>query len=216
GSLKTASPHLPSTSTSRLYPSEPPQRHPAFFDIQDRIDNVVTEDDNGQALFTFANVDYSKILGFSWENSVKLNRWQAGLGATYMGEATAVDGSTESDADYLWSFNLQTNLGYSIPSLKTVLSAQLKYTGRTQVLEPSDNGPVVGQTDSFTWMDASVRTSLTKDFDVTLGARNILDVVTVNATDLPTGAHGTSTGSGRLFGNGRSYFLKLSYNLNFN
>lgn len=187
-----------------------------YFDIQDKIASVVTADENDRSLFTFANVDYSKILGFSWENSIKLDRWQLGLGATYMGEATAVNESADSNSDYLWSFNLQSNLGYSIPRLNTILSAQLKYTGRTQVLVPGANGPVVGQTNDFTWMDASIKTDITKDLGVTLGARNIFDIVTVNASDVPTGAHGSSTGSARLFGNGRSYFLKLSYNLNFN
>lgn len=187
-----------------------------YFDIQDKIASVVTADENDRSLFTFANVDYSKILGFSWENSVKLDRWQLGLGATYMGEATAVNESADSNSDYLWSFNLQSNLGYSIPRLNTILSAQLKYTGRTQVLVPGANGPVVGQTNDFTWMDASIKTDITKDLGVTLGARNIFDIVTVNASDVPTGAHGSSTGSARLFGNGRSYFLKLSFNLNLN
>ncbi|MEX0360718.1 MAG: TonB-dependent receptor, partial [Allomuricauda sp.] len=187
-----------------------------YFDIQDKIASVVTADDNDRSLFTFANVDYSKILGFSWENSIKLDRWQAGLGATYMGESTAIDGSAASNSDYLWSFNLQTTLGYTIPSWKTTFSTQLKYTGKTQVLIPGDNGPVVGQTDDFTWMDASVRTSLIKDLDITLGARNIFDIVTVNASDVPSGAHSSNSSASRLFGNGRSYFLKLSYNLNLN
>ncbi|WP_420400818.1 TonB-dependent receptor plug domain-containing protein [Flagellimonas sp.] len=187
-----------------------------YFDIQDKIASVVTADDNDRSLFTFANVDYSKILGFSWENSIKLDRWQAGLGATYMGESTAIDGSEDSNSDYLWSFNLQTTLGYTIPSWKTTLSTQLKYTGKTQVLVPGDSGPVVGQTDDFTWMDASVRTSITKDLDITLGARNIFDIVTVNASDVPSGAHASNSTASRLFGNGRSYFLKLSYKLNLN
>ncbi|MCL6267819.1 TonB-dependent receptor plug domain-containing protein [Flagellimonas myxillae] len=187
-----------------------------YFDIQDKIASVVTADDNDRSLFTFANVDYSKILGFSWENSIKLDRWQAGLGATYMGESTAIDSSADSNSDYLWSFNIQTTLGYTIPSWKTTLSTQLKYTGRTQVLVPGDSGPVVGQTDDFTWMDASIRTSITKDLDITLGARNIFDIVTVNASNVPSGAHASNSSASRLFGNGRSYFLKLSYNLNLN
>ncbi len=187
-----------------------------YFDIQDKIASVVTADDDNRSLFTFANVDYSKILGFSWENGIKLDRWQAGLGATYMGESTAISESADSNSDYLWSFNLKTTLAYTIPSWKTTFSTQLKYTGKTQVLIPGNNGPVVGQTDDFTWMDASIKTNLTKDLDITLGARNIFDIVTVNASDVPTGSHGSSTGTSRLFGNGRSYFLKLSYNLNLN
>ncbi|MDC6365695.1 MULTISPECIES: TonB-dependent receptor plug domain-containing protein [Flavobacteriaceae] len=187
-----------------------------YFDIQDKIASVATTDENDRSLFTFDNVDYSRILGFSWENSLRIGQWQVGLGATYMGESTSINESSESNTDYLWSFNLQSNLGYTIPSLNTIVSAQLKYSGRTQVLLEGTDGLVVGRTDDFTWMDASIKTNVTKDMAITLGARNIFDIVTVNASDVPTGAHGSSAGSSRLFGNGRSYYLKLLYNLNFN
>ncbi|UII78372.1 TonB-dependent siderophore receptor [Flagellimonas sp. CMM7] len=187
-----------------------------YFDIQDKIASVVVPDENDRSLFTFANVDYSKILGFSWENSLKVKNWQVGLGATYMGESTAINESSTSNSDYLWSFNLQSSLGYTIPRLKTTISTQLKYTGRTQVILEGADGLVVGQTDDFTWMDASFRTDLTKYLEITLGARNIFNIVTVNASDVPSGTHNSSTTASRLFGNGRSYFLKLLYNLNFN
>ncbi len=187
-----------------------------YFDIKDKIASVVTTDEEDRNLFTFDNVDYSKILGFSLENSLMMDRWQLSLGATYLGESTAIDESQVSNSDYLWSFNLQSSVGYTIPSINTTLSTQLKYNGRTQVVLNDSGGPVIGQTDDFTWMDASVRTNITKNFNITLGARNIFDIVRVNASDVPSGAHGSSVSSSRLFGNGRSYFLKLLYNLNFN
>jgi len=187
-----------------------------YFDIQDKIASVTVADGDNGNLFTFANVDYSKILGFSLENSIKLNHWQASLGATYMGESTAINESDTSNSDYLWSFNLQSSLGYTIPKWNTTLSALLKYTGRTQVVLEGSDGLVVGQTDDFTWLDASIKTDISKNLALTLGARNIFDIVTVNATDAPVGGHSASTTSSRLFGNGRSYFLKLNYNLNFN
>src|SRR5690606_31213951 len=187
-----------------------------YFDIKDKIASIVTTDAQGRNLFTFDNVDRSKILGFSLENTLMVDRWQLSLGATYMGESTEIDGSQASNDDYMWSFNLQSSLSYTLPKLRTTLSAQLKYNGRTQIILEDTDGPVVGQTDDFTWMDASLRRAITKNFDLTLGARNVFDVVRVNATDLPNGTHGGKVSSSRLFGNGRSYFLKLQYTLNFN
>ena len=187
-----------------------------YFDINDKIASIVTTDDQDMNLFTFGNVDHSKILGFSLENSLIMDRWRASLGATYLGESTEIEESTDNNSDYLWSFNLQSSLSYTLPKLNTTLSALLKYNGRTQVLLEGTDGPVVGQTDDSTWMDASIRTDITKNFNITLGARNILDVVRVNASDIPSGAHGATVSSSRLFGNGRSYFIKLLYNLNFN
>jgi len=187
-----------------------------YFDIQDKITSVVVSNEEEGNLSTFGNVDSSEILGFTWENSIVLDNWQASLGATYMGESTYIN-ETENNTDYLWSFNLQTSLGYTIPSLNSVVSAQFKYTGRTQtILTASDSSLVLGQTDSMTWLDASARTNITDNLSITLGARNIFDIVRVNATNIPSVTHGSSTSVSRLFGNGRSYFLKLLYNLNFN
>lgn len=187
-----------------------------YFDIDGKIASVIDVDEQDRNLFTFDNVDRSRILGFSLENSLIMNRWQASLGMTYMGESTQIDASEDNNNDYLWSFNLQSSLGYTIPSINTTLSAQLKYTGRTQIVQSSTNGNVVGQTDDFTWMDASARTNFTKNLSLTLGARNLFDIVRVNATDSPSGTHGSGGTPSRLFGNGRSYYLKLLYNLNFN
>ena len=187
-----------------------------YYDIDNRIASVADTDEDGRALFTFGNVDFQRILGFSLTNKVTFNNWQAGLGASYIGQSTAVDETADEDFGYLWNLNLQSTLTYTIPEIKTSLSALLKYTGRTQNIIQGDNGLEIGQTDDFTWLDASVRTTVFKNFDVTLGARNLLDIVTVNATDIPAGTHGVSGGNSRLFGNGRSYFLKLLYTLNLN
>ena len=187
-----------------------------YYDNDNKIASITDTDENDRALFTFGNVDFQKILGFSLTNKFMSGNFQAGLGASYIGQSTAVDETADEDFGYLWSLNLNSNLSYAVPSLRTTFATYLKYTGRTQNLVPGDNGLEVGQTNDFTFWDASVRTRIAKDFDITLGARNLLDVVAVDATDLPAGAHGVSGGTGRLFGNGRSYFLKLLYTLNIN
>lgn len=70
-------------------------------------------------------------------------------------------------------------------------------------------------------MDASIRKSFFKNqFEATIGARNIFNVTNVQITQGgggPTGgAHGGGGVSAMMLGYGRSYFLKLTYNLNFN
>src|SRR5690606_23406202 len=124
--------------------------------------------------------------------------------------------SDRAQTDYLWSLNAQANLGYTLPALKSILSAQLKYNGKSQVFMEEDDEITIKATNPFTWVDVSLRTELSKNFEITLGARNLLDIVTVKATDIGSGGHGGSAPTTRLFGNGRSYFLKLLYNLNLN
>lgn len=185
-----------------------------YFDIEDKI--VFTLSDDELIQYTYYNIDESKVLGFSWENKLQYNDWQFGLGANYMGEATSIFSITDGKDDYLWSFNLQSNLSYTIPSLKTTVSALLKYNGKSQLFIEQGDGVGIRETNPYTWMDASFRTQLTDNFEVTLGVRNIMDIVTVDTSEITVGAHNATTSDVRLFGNGRSYFLKLLYKLNLN
>src|SRR5690606_17849125 len=136
----------------------------------DKIASIVTTDDQDLNLFTFGNVDHSRILGFSLENSLVMDRWKASLGATYLGESTEIDESTDSNSDYLWSFTLQSSLSHTLPKLNTTVSALLKYNGRTQVILEGTDGPVVGQTDGLTGMVASARPATTRTSTTTFGA----------------------------------------------
>ncbi|MGJ8549927.1 TonB-dependent receptor plug domain-containing protein [Winogradskyella wichelsiae] len=188
-----------------------------FFHIylKDAIASITTEDADGRTLFTQDNIDYSSRLGFTLDNSFIYKNWNIGLGGTYLGVKNNIQESESNDTDYLWSFNLQTSLAYQLPSWNTTVSAQLKYTGETEGLfSDNDGNTFTGITESFTWLNASIRTKITPQIEATLGARNILDVVNIN-TAASSGAHTSSTSTSRLIGNGRSYFLKLSYKLNF-
>ncbi len=186
-----------------------------YIDLKNAITSITTEDENGNLLFTQDNIDYSKRLGFTLDNGFIYKNWNIGLGATYLGITNAVNKSLGNSFEYLWNLNLQTSLAYSIDKWDTTLSTQLKYTGKTQgVFTDAEGELFIGETDAFTWLNASVRADLSTHVSATFGARNILDVVSIN-TGASAGAHSASTAASRLIGNGRSYFLKLSYNLNF-
>jgi len=186
-----------------------------YIDLKDAIASITTEDENGRVLFTQDNIDYSKRLGFSLDNSFIYKNWNIGLGATYLGITNAINESIDNSSDYLWSLNLQTSIVYNIEKWDTTVSTQLKYTGETQgVFTDTDGELFIGETEAFTWLNASIRTTISPKVTATVGARNLLDVVSIN-TGASAGAHSTSTSASRLIGNGRSYFLKLAYNLNF-
>jgi outer membrane receptor for ferrienterochelin and colicins len=131
-----------------------------------------------------------------------------------LGITNAINKSLDNPSNYMWSLNLQTSLVYNIDKWNTTISSQLKHTGKTQgVFTDTDGELFIGETDAFTWLNASIRTEISSRISATLGARNLLDVIDIN-TKSSAGAHSTSTSSSRLIGNGRSYFLKLSYNIN--
>lgn len=187
-----------------------------FFDIEDKIQTINTVDDNDRNLATFGNVGNQKIIGFSLNNNFTYKKWNVSLGANYLGESIRLYESNQANSDYLWNLNLTSNLRYTIPKIKTSASINLKYNGVRQAILRQDNDELlIGKTDAFTLLDASIKTKLFKNFEFTLGSRNILDVVNINQT-ATTGNHGGNTNVPRLIGYGRSYYLKLLYNLNLN
>jgi len=187
-----------------------------YIDLNDAIASVTSEDDDGRVLFTQDNIDYSKRLGFTLDNNFIYKNWNIGLGATYLGTTNAINKSLNNTSDYLWALNLQTSINYQIEKWNTNISSQLKYNGKTQGVFNDTNGELfIGETDAYTWLNLSIKTNITPKLSTTLGVRNLLDVVDIN-TGISAGAHSASTSTSRLIGNGRSFFLKLAYNLNFN
>lgn len=187
-----------------------------YIDLNDAIASVTSEDDDGRVLFTQDNIDYSKRLGFTLDNNFIYKNWNIGLGATYLGTTNAINKSLNNTSDYLWALNLQTSINYQIEKWNTNITSQLKYNGKTQGVFNDTNGELfIGETDAYTWLNASIKSNITPKLSTTLGVRNLLDVVDIN-TGISAGAHSASTSTSRLIGNGRSYFLKLAYNLNFN
>ncbi len=77
---------------------------------------------------------------------------------------------------------------------------------------------VLSEIDSYNWLDASVRKRFFDEkFEVMIGARNLLNVIDVRrskASSIGGSAHAT-TSNNMMLGYGRSYFLKLTYNINF-
>jgi len=186
-----------------------------YIDIKNAIASITTEDENDRVLFTQDNIAFSKRIGFTLDNSFVYKNWNIGLGATYLGTTSTISESLDNSSDYLWSLNFQTSLVYNINKWNTSISSQLKYTGKTQgIFADTDGELFIGETDAFTWLNASIRTDISHKISATLGARNLLNVVSIN-TNTSAGAHSTSTSTSRLIGNGRSYFFKLAYNLNF-
>jgi outer membrane receptor for ferrienterochelin and colicins len=114
---------------------------------------------------------------------------------------------------------LNSSLSYHWKKTNTTFSAYYKFNGRQLqfVAAFDDNGnPTFRPSilDSFSLMDASVRKLFyNNSFEVTAGARNIFNIVTVNQSQPNAGAvHQADVA--QLLGYGRSYFLKLVYNLN--
>ncbi|HZW77244.1 MAG TPA: TonB-dependent receptor [Flavobacteriaceae bacterium] len=188
-----------------------------YLDVEDKIDLIVA---NPSPLsFQYANIDTYKTWGVAFRNKIYYKQFSAGIGIALNGESKILNSSNEFDDDFLYSMQLSGQFSYSISKWKTSISAYYKYNGKQYqfVLAPDDFGEATitkDKQDAYSWLDLSARKTFWNDqFELSLGARNLLDVKEIKTTS--TSGAGHSSNSPMMLGYGRSYFLKFLYNINF-
>lgn len=189
-----------------------------YIDVKDRIELVIVNQTPLE--YKFRNIDVYKTIGTSFTSSLNYKNWIANAGVTFAGVSKVLDSGTNSNDDFLYGFQLNANLSYKLEKINTVFSAFVKYNGPQYLFVNKQNDAnesvlVRGKQDGFTWLDATVKKSFfNNNFEVTVGARNIMDITTINSTAVEGGAH-SGPATNILMGYGRSYFMKLLYKLNF-
>ncbi len=197
-----------------------------YLDVEDKIELVHTNP--LAAEYLFMNIDQFRTWGISTDHRIWWANLSLHIGASVFGESKtlnsgsyAVDDSVKDKFRYSFQGNASAN--YTIPDWAAVFSVYYKYTGKTSQyvkdLTYSTNENTfyrLAERDAFSMLDASIRKGFYNDrFEVTLGARNILNVTSINDTSVIGQGHtGTGSGNVQMF-YGRSYFLKLNYNLEF-
>lgn len=188
-----------------------------YLSLTDRIELIIANQSPLQ--FQFNNIDSYRTLGAFVENEVFYGNFKGQLGASLQGISKILKSSDASD-DYLFNFQLNANIGYTIPDWNTTISAFFKYIGeQQQFVEKTDSQGdsvyEIGKIEAYSWMDATIsKTFLDNKLTATLGCRNLFDVTSISTTAFSGGAHDGPPAMIPM-GYGRSYFLKLAYNLNF-
>lgn len=196
-----------------------------YIKVNDRIElvNLTSAD------FKYLNIDKFESWGIStdhsfWWNELNLNVGASlfGVSKTLLSESYSADNSFQDEFRY--NFEANASLNYSVPKWATVFSVYYKYTGKTtEFVKDYDKSTQqntvyrLGERDDFSLLDTSIRKSfLHNNLEVTVGARNIFDVTSINNTVLAGSGHSASAPlpTQPLF-YGRSYFLKINYNLEF-
>jgi outer membrane receptor for ferrienterochelin and colicins len=190
----------------------------SFLDINDKIDMALIRINPSTLIreFQYINISKYRMWNFSTMNQFKKGNWNINLGAALVGISQKIDNQIfEPNEKFLYSFNLNCNASYLVPKWQTTFSAYYKFNGKTQQFVEGSSQYIISTVDASNWLDASARKSFFKNkLETTIGVRNILDVTNINQTTANNGsAHGTS--SNVMLAYGRSYFLKLVYNLNF-
>jgi outer membrane receptor for ferrienterochelin and colicins len=196
-----------------------------FLDVDDRIDMVLTQVTPSMS-YKYVNINKYKMWNISTTEQYTYKNWNAKVGAAVVGISQKLDLAAlniTSDDKYLYSLQLNSSISYNIPKWNTLFALYYKYNGKQQQFaagtDENNNAKFhLNEIAPYSWVDASVRKSFFKNkFEVTAGARNLLDIQSVQQTqNSGTGGVHSSGSQDLLLGYGRSYYLKLTYNLNFN
>ena len=187
-----------------------------YLDLKNRIELIVVN--QSPLAYQYNNIDSFKSIGVFSENEIYYLNFKAQIGASFQGISKILNSRTQSNNNFLFNLQLNTNLAYTLPKWNTTFSLFFKYIGRQQqfVEKTNEFGEQefrAGTTDPFSWMDTTVnKTFFNNVFIITAGCRNIFDVTQVNTTAFEGGTHNAAPSQIPL-GYGRSYFLKLTYNL---
>ncbi len=190
----------------------------SFLDVIDRIDMALVRFnvDTVNPEYEYINISKYRMLNFSTMNKFKKDNWTFNIGASVIGISQKIENQVfKSNEKYLYSFNLNSNVSYTFPKWKTTFSTYYKLNGKSQQFVGGTTEYVISTINSSNWLDASIRKTFFKDkLETTIGARNLLNVTSVNQSKTNEGA-GHAISSQIMLAYGRSYFLKITYNLNF-
>lgn len=183
--------------------------------ISDKIYNALLDLDGNAPKFQYINISKYKSYHISTSNNFKSDNWDFGLGASFAWVSQKVESEKHhTDDRFLLNINANLNLSYNIPQWDTRISAYYKFIGKSQQWTVSTKGYVISEQDPYGWLDMSLQKKFfKKNVEVAFGARNLLNTTDIKRTT--TSADGSSRNVQSVaLGYGRSFYLKLTYNLN--
>lgn len=194
-----------------------------YMSVKDKISMVLLSN-NPIDQYQYINVDDYKMWNLNTDHILRINNFSFSAGLSLVGISQQLSTGalgTVSDDKFLYTLHVNSSINYHVPKQHLQFSVYFKHNGKSQQFESDINDSsqfVLAETSSYNWLDASVRKKFfNEQFEVMIGARNLLnvtDIRTTSGTGIGGSTHATTTNN-IMLGYGRSYFLKLTYNLNF-
>ena len=166
---------------------------------------------------TYINVDQFKTVGGTITQEWILRNFRVNAGFSYIGRYNKLNDTVNDGVQpFFFTPEFNANVNYQIAPIKTRVNVFYKYTGRLRnyLLSENEQGEQVintGEIEGYHWLDLTVSKKLFKALGMTFGIRNLLDIQRINNTGTSGNAH--SGGPTVPVSYGRSYFIKLNYNL---
>ena len=174
--------------------------------ISNKIELIVT----GPIQAQYGNIGIYKSVGGGVSQNILYDNFKVNLSFNYTGIYNGVDVSKN---DFFFSPQLAINPRYSWSNMQTTFNLFVNHFGAvSRVFSDEDNSNLnIQEQDAYTMIDGTIHKIWGgKRLKTTIGVRNILSVVNVNANTTSVGAHTPST-SFISISPGRTYFMTIRY-----
>jgi outer membrane receptor for ferrienterochelin and colicins len=170
--------------------------------------------------YTYYNINKVKTVGLNIENKITTKHVEASIGLAYIGRAEIIAPNIykNDSRNFLWTPEVNTNITYNIPKIKTTLGLFYKFIGAKPDFseEPRETpaGFYLTKTDAYNLADFTITTAATKMLTINAGIKNIFDVTNVQSNTIGNTNLAHNSDGPVLISYGRSYFVGLLFNWN--
>lgn len=182
-----------------------------YNDVDDKIALATLE---GQTSLTYLNIDRYKTLGGRVQANLEKGNLTGQLGMVYTGFYNRyAETAAAADQTFYYYPELNASIGYRFEKLGLAVNGFYKYYGKLPTVQLNDaNEPYLAHINPYHWLDLTFQKQVLKEAgSITFGIRNLFDIQQISNSILSSGsAHGAGGGSSAV-ANGRSYFLRLTY-----
>lgn len=177
------------------------------------IDNMISLAQSSTTQFSYFNVENYKTMGAQLQNEFGIKHFKLTIGCAYVGRYNQIT-STQLTETFLFSPEGRCNLFYEWHKHNITFGLFYKYTGKLPSYALTTSNDITKNIiQDYHTADCSISKSFCKKkFNVSLGAKNLMNVINVNG--ITTGGAHSSGGNSVSVGMGRTYFVKLDINLN--
>lgn len=163
--------------------------------------------------YTYVNVDKYTTLGTNIISTINLGKFRTQLGGSYIGLSNSATNVSGGAPKFTYYPEVRVRTQYDIK--KITFNIIYKFNGPQTIFgyDAESEQLVRRRADSYSLFDMNMGGTLWKrKVAWALGVKNIMNVTSINNQLVSSGAH--SSGNGSLpIGTGRSYFVRLTYNI---
>lgn len=160
--------------------------------------------------YSYFNVAEFKSMGVNLKSNISMNKLNFSNTISYTGISNELYENYNSDADFTFFMETSNSVSANI-SKDLQLNVYHKYIGPTPSFTELNNDIIETKTDRYQLIDFSFNTKISDKIFMTLGCKNILDVIDIKSSSQNT-THGAENGYVSI-NYGRTYFTNLKIHL---